>query len=140
MFCLRGNGPRVGKGLEVKRAGGAAVILGNLPLNGAEISVDAYVLPGTAVIANNTEIILGYINSTSKPLAQIVPAKTVLGTKPAPFMAAFSSRGPNVLNPNILKVNCTPKKLLNNCFYIFSNMNLKRAYGWVRIEQTEDCH
>lgn len=107
VFCLRGNGPRVGKGLEVKRAGGAAVILGNLPANGAEISVDAYVLPGTAVISNNTEIVLAYINSTSKPLAQIVPAKTVLGTKPAPFMAAFSSRGPNVLNPNILKPDIT---------------------------------
>lgn len=109
VFCLRGNGPRVGKVLEVKRVGGAAVILGNLPANGAEISVDAYVLPGTAVISNDTTIILAYINSTSKPLAQIVPAKTVLGTKPAPFMAAFSSRGPNILNPNIHKVKHTPK-------------------------------
>ncbi|KAH9297910.1 hypothetical protein KI387_029592, partial [Taxus chinensis] len=103
VFCLRGNGPRVGKGLEVKRAGGAVIILGNLPVKGAEISVDAYVLPGTAVISNDTTIILASINSTSKPLAQLVPAKTILGTKPAPFMAAFSSKGPNLPNPNILK-------------------------------------
>eukprot|EP01018_Ginkgo_biloba_P022277 Gb_38600 [translate_table: standard] len=107
VFCLRGNGPRVGKGLEVKRAGGAAVILGNRPLNGAEISVDAYVLPGTAVISTDATTILGYINSTMNPIAKIVPAKTVLGVKPAPFMAAFSSQGPNVLDPNILKPDIT---------------------------------
>ena len=37
---------------------------------------------------------LGYI---SAPTAK-------LGTKPAPFMAAFSSRGPNTVTPEILKV------------------------------------
>lgn len=29
---------------------------------------------------------------------------TVVGRRPAPVMAAFSSVGPNVLNPEILKV------------------------------------
>jgi hypothetical protein len=29
---------------------------------------------------------------------------TALGTKPAPFMAAFSSQGPNTVTPQILKV------------------------------------
>jgi subtilisin family serine protease len=107
VFCLRGNGPRVGKGMEVKRAGGAAVILGNLPMNAAEISVDAYVLAGTAVVSDDAKIILAYINSTTKPMAQIAPANTVLRTTPAPFMAAFSSRGPNLLNPDILKPDIT---------------------------------
>jgi len=87
----------------VKRAGGAAIILGNLPINGAEISVDAYVLPGTAVVSDDAAIILAYTNSTTTPVAQIVPATTVLGTTPAPFMAAFSSTGPNLLNPDIVK-------------------------------------
>jgi len=104
VFCLRGNGTRVGKGMEVKRAGGAAVILGNLPINGAEIAVDAYVLAGTAVVSDDAAAILAYINSTTKPVAHIVPAYTVLGTTPAPYMAAFSSRGPNLVNPDILKV------------------------------------
>eukprot|EP00253_Pinus_taeda_P000663 PITA_00663 len=107
VFCLRGNGTRVGKGIEVKRAGGAAIILGNLPINGAEISVDAYVLPGTAVVSNDAATILAYITSTTKPRAHIVPAHTVLGTRPAPFMAAFSSRGPNLVNPDILKPDIT---------------------------------
>lgn len=104
VFCLRGNGPRVGKGMEVKRAGGAAVILGNLPANGAEISVDANVLPGTALVSDDAIAILNYINSTRTPTAKIIPAKTVVNVKEAPFMAAFSSKGPNALDPNILKV------------------------------------
>ncbi|KAG9448134.1 hypothetical protein H6P81_014262 [Aristolochia fimbriata] len=107
VFCLRGNGARVGKGMEVKRAGGAAFILGNLPANGAEISVDANVLPGTSVISDDAESILKYINSTRRPTAKIVPAKTLLDVKPAPFMAAFSSAGPNPLEPNILKPDIT---------------------------------
>ncbi|GLJ34946.1 hypothetical protein SUGI_0703190 [Cryptomeria japonica] len=107
VFCLRGTTSRAEKGLEVKRAGGAAVILGNLPSNGAEISVDNNVLPGTAVVSDDTTTILAYINSAINPIAHIDPARTVLGTKPAPFMAAFSSRGPNVLDPNILKPDIT---------------------------------
>lgn len=38
------------------------------------------------------------------PMAYITKATTQLGTKPAPFMAAFSSKGPNTITPEILKV------------------------------------
>ncbi|GAB2226121.1 hypothetical protein Droror1_Dr00021913 [Drosera rotundifolia] len=37
----------------------------------------------------------------------IVPPKTQLHRKPAPFMASFTSRGPNVIDPNILKPDIT---------------------------------
>jgi len=40
----------------------------------------------------------------SSPIAQITPAITVFGLKPAPEMASFSSQGPNSLVPDILKV------------------------------------
>ncbi|CAN1814303.1 Subtilisin-like protease SBT5.6 [Linum perenne] len=58
VLCIRGEGIRVYKGIEVKRAGGAGFILGN----GAAFSDD-----------------------------------------PAPFMASFTSRGPNVIHPYVLK-------------------------------------
>ncbi|MCL7037016.1 hypothetical protein MKW94_003764, partial [Papaver nudicaule] len=103
VLCFRGNGTRVGKGLEVKRAGGKAIILANSLANGAELSVDAYVLPGTAVKADDGTRIFNYIKSTSKPTAYINSPKTVLDTKPAPYMASFSSRGPNGLELNLLK-------------------------------------
>nr|GMD07258.1 subtilisin-like protease SBT5.3 [Ipomoea batatas] len=37
------------------------------------------------------------------PVAHITHPNTLLGVKPAPVIAAFSSRGPNAVNPEILK-------------------------------------
>lgn len=104
VLCLRGSGQRVAKGLEVKRAGGAAIILGNSPANGNEIPVDCHVLPGSAVSSDDAIAILKYINSTTQPSATIGLASTTLDVRPAPVMTAFSSRGPNRVEPNILKV------------------------------------
>lgn len=101
---MRGNNTRVGKGLVVKSAGGVGFILANSRENGAEIPCDPHLLPATGVTYNNAMRILEYINSTKWPRANILPGMTVLHTKPAPFMAAFTSRGPNVIEPNILKV------------------------------------
>lgn len=103
VLCIRGNGTRVGKGMEVRRAGGAGFILGNSPANGADLTCDAHVLPATAVTHYDATRIYDYIRSTKSPTARIVPARTVLYTKPAPVMAAFTSRGPNVIDPDILK-------------------------------------
>ncbi|XP_035540674.1 subtilisin-like protease SBT5.3 isoform X2 [Juglans regia] len=43
----------------------------------------------------------------ASPKAYITRATTVLGTKPAPFMAAFSSKGPSTIAPEILKPDIT---------------------------------
>ncbi|KAF8696294.1 hypothetical protein HU200_037199 [Digitaria exilis] len=107
VVCLRGTGLRVEKGLEVKRAGGAAILLGNPPAYGSEVPVDAHVLPGTAVSAADAKTILNYINSSSNPTATLDPSRTVVDVRPSPVMAQFSSRGPNVLEPNILKPDIT---------------------------------
>eukprot|EP00267_Zea_mays_P037571 XP_008675086.1 subtilisin-like protease SBT5.6 isoform X5 [Zea mays] len=107
VVCLRGAGLRVGKGLEVKRAGGAAILLGNPAASGSEVPVDAHVLPGTAVAAADADTILRYINSSSSPTAVLDPSRTVVDVRPSPVMAQFSSRGPNVLEPSILKPDIT---------------------------------
>jgi len=107
VVCLRGSGLRVEKGLEVKRAGGAAILLGNPPASGSEVPVDSHVLPGTAVSAADARTILAYINSTSSPTAVLNPSTTVVDVRPSPVMAQFSSRGPNVLEPSILKPDIT---------------------------------
>lgn len=104
MVCFRGAGLRVEKGQEVKRAGGAAIILANPPANGDEVPVDAHVLPGAGVSASDAIKILTYINSSGNPTAGLGRARTVVDVRPSPSMAQFSSRGPNVLEPNILKV------------------------------------
>lgn len=104
VVCFRGAGLRVEKGLEVKRAGGAAILLGNPAASGSEVPVDAHVLPGTAVAATDANTILSYINSSSSPTAVLDRSRTVVDVRPSPVMAQFSSRGPNVLEPSILKV------------------------------------
>jgi hypothetical protein len=42
-----------------------------------------------------------------KPISRIFPAKVILGSQPAPRVAAFSSKGPNALTPDILKPDVT---------------------------------
>ncbi|XP_022847644.1 subtilisin-like protease SBT5.6 [Olea europaea var. sylvestris] len=107
VLCLRGNGTRLNKGLEVKRAGGIGFILGNRREDGVIPPVDAHFLPATGVNYENALKILNYINSTKTPMAYIVPATTELDSKPAPFMASFTSRGPSPVSPNILKPDIT---------------------------------
>ncbi|XP_062206742.1 subtilisin-like protease SBT5.6 [Phragmites australis] len=107
VVCMRGSGLRVEKGLEVKRAGGAAILLGNPPALGSEVPVDAHVLPGTAVSAADASSILRYINSSSCPTATLDRSRTVVDVRPSPVMTQFSSRGPNVLEPSILKPDVT---------------------------------
>ncbi|KAJ8774006.1 hypothetical protein K2173_009437 [Erythroxylum novogranatense] len=47
--------------------------------------------------------ILKYVNTSRNPTSTILPAVDVLGYKPAPSVASFSSRGPGQLTENILK-------------------------------------
>ncbi|KAA8515010.1 hypothetical protein F0562_018203 [Nyssa sinensis] len=102
VLCLRGKRNDILKGLEVRRAGGAAIIAVN-PINGSGILVNTHLLPGTTIFSNDSATVLNNINNTKSPMATIIPAKTALGSKSAPFMAPFSSWGPIGIEPNILK-------------------------------------
>ncbi|KAF5947545.1 hypothetical protein HYC85_013502, partial [Camellia sinensis] len=106
VLCLSGYSYNVKKGLEVKRVQGIGFILQN-PENGIGILVDAHVLPGTTIFSNDSTTILNYIRTSKNPMATFVSPETVLNSKPAPFMASFSSIGPNGLEPNILKPDIT---------------------------------
>ncbi|KAE8728735.1 Subtilase family protein isoform 2 [Hibiscus syriacus] len=107
VVCITGAGLRVGKGLEVKRAGGVGFVLANSESDGDDIEYDAHFLPATTLSYDDGITILEYIYSTKNPMAKISPGKTKLNYKPAPFMAEFTSRGPNVVDPYILKPDIT---------------------------------
>jgi hypothetical protein len=104
VVCMRGKNARVEKGEAVRRAGGAGLVLANDEATGNEMIADAHVLPATHVTYSDGVALLAYLNSTRSPSGFITVPDTALDTKPAPFMAAFSSQGPNTVTTQILKV------------------------------------
>jgi subtilisin family serine protease len=104
VVCERGGGiARIAKGQEVKDAGGAAMILLNQVQDGYSTLADAHVLPATHVSYAAGLRIKEYINSTQNPTATIIFKGTVIGDKTAPAVTSFSSRGPSLESPGILK-------------------------------------
>ncbi|GJU92045.1 peptidase S8/S53 domain-containing protein [Tanacetum coccineum] len=94
------------KGMAVKEARGAAMILANKKTVCPESTVpDPHVLPASNIGYNEGVEIKKYLSSsTSSPfVATILHRGTILGVKSAPEVACFSSRGPNLASPGILK-------------------------------------
>lgn len=103
VICTRGNNARVDKSLAVKEAGGIGMILVD---NGAGLVSEVHSVPTIHVSAADGTAIKAYA------VAQAANATSALsafyaGTKPAPIMAGFSSRGPNMGDSNILKPDLT---------------------------------
>ncbi|KAF3321465.1 Subtilisin-like protease SBT5.4 [Carex littledalei] len=107
VICTRGTNARVEKGKVVVEAGGEGMILINTASTGNEIIADAHVLPATHITYSDGQTLLSYLKSNSVVLGYITKPETVLNTKPAPFMASFSSQGPNTITPGILKPDIT---------------------------------
>ncbi|KAI3828939.1 hypothetical protein L1987_03051 [Smallanthus sonchifolius] len=104
VVCDRGGGiARIDKGQTVKDAGGAAMILANELVDGDTTEADAHVLPASHVAYDVGVTIKTYINSTSSPVATIIFRGTVIGIDSAPAVASFSSRGPSMASPGIVK-------------------------------------
>ncbi|KAK4781133.1 hypothetical protein SAY87_017239 [Trapa incisa] len=88
------------KSKVVKEAGGMGMIL----IDDADQDIAVpFVIPSAIVGRQIGSIILSYIKQTRNPRSRILPAKTVMGSEPAPRIAAFSSKGPNSMTPEILK-------------------------------------
>jgi len=117
LVCLRGEGDRIDKGYEAKRLGAVGVILANIKELGIELKPDDLPLPVSHVSFSNGQSLFSYVKSTKSPVATITAGRTSLGVKPAPFMAMFSSRGPNTITPGILKVMCL------NLFFVYYELN-----------------
>ncbi|KAL5741041.1 hypothetical protein ACOSQ2_030221 [Xanthoceras sorbifolium] len=82
----------------IKFLGGAGTIMAlDAP---SDIAFTTF-LPATSVVAKDGISIDRYINSTKNPQAVIYKTRTANTT--APFVASFSSRGPQSINLNILK-------------------------------------
>ncbi|KAH6832076.1 hypothetical protein C2S53_016338 [Perilla frutescens var. hirtella] len=91
------------KGKAVRNAGGTAMILINQQRDGDTTDSNSHVLPATHLSYSDGLKIKAYLNSTTSPTAGISFKGTIIGDQNSPALASFSSRGPNMASPGILK-------------------------------------
>lgn len=103
VVCDRGINARVEKGEVVRDAGGIGMILANTAASGEELVADSHLLPAVAVGRKAGDKIREYVRRHPNPTAVLSFGGTVLNVRPSPVVAAFSSRGPNMVTPQILK-------------------------------------
>jgi subtilisin family serine protease len=104
VVCDRGVTARVNKSLAVQQAGGAGMILLNTSPN--SLNADFHFVP-TVHLQNTDRAAVKAYAAGAGPTATINPA-TIVYDAPAPFTAAFSSRGPllaaggDLLKPDLI--------------------------------------
>ncbi|KAI0488807.1 hypothetical protein KFK09_028646 [Dendrobium nobile] len=106
VICLGGGINRIVKSLLVHNAGGVGMIHA-IDDDMDDGYVASHIIPAT-MISHKIGLRLKFFVKSNKFLrGTISPGKTVIGVKPAPMVAAFSSRGPNHLTPQVLKPDIT---------------------------------
>jgi subtilisin family serine protease len=104
VLCDRGVTGRTSKSAAVKQAGGVGMIMANTNVN--SINADLHLVPSVHVIVDHRAAIKAYA-ATAGATARINQS-TLIYNAPAPFTAAFSSRGPlaagggDVLKPDLM--------------------------------------
>ncbi|KAL2892326.1 Subtilisin-like protease SBT4.14 [Bienertia sinuspersici] len=106
VLCERGLTGRTAKSFVVRSAGGAGMILLNSPTQGEELFADPHVLPATTVGASAAKAIKEYYVLNKNITASISFYGTRYGGR-APVVAAFSSRGPSLVDPYVVKPDIT---------------------------------
>jgi subtilisin family serine protease len=105
VLCRRGGNARADKSYAVYLAGGAGMIMYNTT-DAQELATDTHWVPSVQI--NNTDglAIKGYIASAGTAAVAKIGASSKVHVA-APWMAAFSSRGPNRLSGDIVKPDIT---------------------------------
>ncbi|KAJ3695364.1 hypothetical protein LUZ60_000741 [Juncus effusus] len=103
VVCDRGGNGRIEKGQNVLKAGGIGMILINSKDYKYSINADKHVLPASHLNFQDGEKIKNYMRSTANPTATFFFRGVVTHVPWSPMVANFSSRGPNLVSPLILK-------------------------------------
>ncbi|KAL3519676.1 hypothetical protein ACH5RR_017825 [Cinchona calisaya] len=91
------------KSYSAAQAGAVGMIMRNDLNFGNAIYQHISPIPAVNIGYDDGISLLQYINSTRHPMGYIQGPLTLLPAEPAPFLASFSSRGPNRVTPAILK-------------------------------------
>ncbi|KAL4183595.1 hypothetical protein AMTRI_Chr11g155890 [Amborella trichopoda] len=102
VFCYSGKLSSVyGQLSEVKRCGGKAAIL---VADSTNLGPEDYIVPAVILGTSDASQVTDYVKGSSN--ATVLEMKfeiTKIHVKPAPQVADFSSRGPDPINPGVLK-------------------------------------
>jgi len=103
VVCNRGITARVNKSLAVQQAGGLGMVLVD---NGGAggLFAEVHAVPSVHISASDGALVKTYASGGA---GQAAISKFYAGVKPAPIMAGFSSRGPNMADGNLLKPDLT---------------------------------
>ncbi|KAA8524284.1 hypothetical protein F0562_010707 [Nyssa sinensis] len=96
------------KSIIVKEAGGVGMIEA-FPLT--RDFYHQFVIPAALIEQEEEKELQAYMATEKHPVAKILPTTTVLKAKPAPYMAVFSSKGPNYITPEIIKPDITAPRV-----------------------------
>ncbi|HEY4081641.1 MAG TPA: S8 family serine peptidase [Burkholderiaceae bacterium] len=102
VICTRGINARVDKSLAVYNAGGVGMILVD---NDTGLIAETNSVPTVMVSSGDGAAIKSYASGTAGATAAL--SAFYISKQPAPIMAAFSGRGPNMADPNIMKPDLT---------------------------------
>lgn len=109
LVCLRSD--KIQSFKEVQQgilAGAVSVLVKNDKQSGNTLLAEPHNIPAASISGKDTDYIDGTgAEGSEAVLAYLTAARTYIGVRPAPIMAGFSSRGPNVLQPLILKPDIT---------------------------------
>lgn len=105
VLCMTdGHVSRISLGESLKYAGAVAMIISHGDLDPKGVIAEPHVIPAITIGISEAKSIQAYIMSDENPTAVILSYGTIrMHAKPAPIVASFSSRGPNLAVPGILK-------------------------------------
>ncbi|MCB0965770.1 MAG: S8 family serine peptidase [Ilumatobacter sp.] len=104
VLCKRGVTARIDKSLAVYEAGGAGMVLYNTFDADTQIT-DSHWVPSVHVNFTDGSALKYFISKAKKPTAQIAGGEKA--ATQGSVMAAFSSRGPNLLSGDLIKPDVT---------------------------------
>ncbi|KAK1305545.1 Subtilisin-like protease SDD1 [Acorus calamus] len=105
VLCERGGGSgTIEKGAVANAAGAVGVIIMNDETNAYSTTADPNLIPASLIPYAGGQKVIAYAKSNPKPTAAIAFMGTLIGRSiQSPVIASFSSRGPSVTTPGILK-------------------------------------
>ncbi|KAK3034952.1 hypothetical protein RJ639_032352 [Escallonia herrerae] len=108
----------LGNGASALVAGAAGTVMRD---GGHKDVAYVFPLPATYLGIEDGASVFNYINSTRNPSAIIYKSNEVKDTL-APYVATFSSRGPNTVTNDILKVNCVTSFTISIAFLVLQSL------------------